>query len=67
MFSKLLSFLLASAAALRRGRFSAGSIPLFCLGTSCCSSLLLLGSIYRKIMTEDDCVKFQDDLLSAAS
>ena len=46
MFSNLLSFLLASAAALRRGRFSAGSIPLFCLGTSCCSSLLLLGTVH---------------------
>ena len=46
MFSNLLSFLLASAAALRRGRFSADSIPLFCLGTLCCSSLLLLGTVH---------------------
>ena len=40
----------------------------FPLSVSCNTELFADDSVlYRKITTEDDCVKFQDDLLSAAS
>ena len=49
----------------------AASFPVvndFPLSVSCNTELFADDSVlYRKITTEDDCVKFQDDLLSAAS
>ena len=38
------------------------------LSVSCCTELLADDSVlYHKITSEDDCVEFQDDLLSATS